>query len=78
MEERIKNAMAAAFGIDGADITENASQDTIANWDSIGHMKLVISLEDEFDIQFNEDQIAEMLNFKLILLSVKESLNTVC
>ncbi len=74
MEERIKNVMAAAFGIDVADISDDASPDTITGWDSIGHMKLVVALEEEFGIQFNDDQIAELLNFKLIRLSISECL----
>lgn len=75
MDDRIKNVMAAAFEIDVADISDDASPDTIAAWDSIGHMKLVLALEEEFDIQLSDDQIPEMMNFKLIRLIVTECLN---
>ncbi len=76
MEERIKNTMSAVFGIDVVEVSDDASPDTITSWDSIGHMKLVVALEEEFDIQFNDDQIAELLNFDLIKLGISECLNT--
>ena len=64
MENRIKNVMAAVFGISIEDINEESSPDSIDNWDSLNLMNLAVSLEEEFDIEFDDDEIAEMLNFK--------------
>ena len=72
MENRIKNVMAAVFGISIADINEESSPDSIGNWDSLNLMNLVVSLEEEFDIEFDDDEIVEMLNFKLIVEIIKE------
>jgi len=72
MENRIKNVMAAVFGISIEDINEESSPDSIDNWDSLNLMNLVVSLEEEFDIEFDDDEIVEMLNFKLIVEIMKE------
>jgi len=72
MENRIKNVMAAVFGISIEDINEESSPDSIDNWDSLNLMNLVVSLEEEFDIEFDDDEIVEMLNFKLIVEIIKE------
>ena len=72
MENRIKNVMAAVFGISIEDINEESSPDSIDNWDSLNLMNLVVSLEEEFDIELDDDEIAEMLNFKLIVEIIKE------
>ena len=64
MKNRIKNVMAAVFGISIEDINEESSPDSIDNWDSLNLMNLAVSLEEEFDIEFDDDEIAEMLNFK--------------
>lgn len=76
MEKRIKSIMAAVFGIDSADVSDDASPDTIESWDSLRHMKLVLALEEDFGIQFHDDQIPELLNFKLIKFSVSECVKT--
>lgn len=72
MEEKIKQIMSDIFFINTSDITENSSQDTIENWDSIGNLNLVTALEEEFEINFTDDQIIEMLNFKLVCEITKE------
>ena len=72
MENRIRNVMAAVFGISVEDINEESSPDSIDNWDSLNLMNLVVSLEEEFDIEFDDDEIVEMLNFKLLVEIIKE------
>ena len=49
MEQRIKNVMASIFKVDISEIDENISPDTLENWDSLGHMNLIVALEEEFD-----------------------------
>jgi len=66
MEQRIKNVMSAVFQIPLNQIKENASPDTIESWDSLKHMNLVVALEEEFEIEFIDDEINEMMNFALI------------
>lgn len=34
-------------------------------WDSVGHMALVAAIEDEFDVQFDTDQVIDMSSFKV-------------
>jgi len=75
MENRIKNVMAAVFGISIEDINEESSPDSIDNWDSLNLMNLVVSLEEEFDIEFDDSDIVEMLNFKLIVSIIQEKLS---
>jgi acyl carrier protein len=64
--------MAAVFGIAESDITEDASPDTIEAWDSLRHMSLVLALEEEFGVEFTDDQTVEMLNIKLIKAILSE------
>ncbi len=64
--------MAAVFETEPSLINENSSPDNIENWDSIRHMNLIVALEEEFGIQFSDDQIADMTNFKLVIATLKE------
>ena len=74
MEEKIKKIMANVFLIEESQIEKYASPAEIIQWDSIGHLNLITSLEEEFDIVFTDEQIIEMLNLPLVIEITKEAL----
>lgn len=71
LEDRIKNVLSAVFEIPVEQIQDKSSPDTIESWDSLKHMNMVVALEDEFNVQFTDEQIIEMMNFKLIELTIE-------
>jgi acyl carrier protein len=73
MENKVKEIMASIFEVDKDVINEASSPDTIEGWDSLRHMNLVTSLEEEFSIRFTDEQIGDMLNFKLVIHILKEN-----
>ena len=66
LEDRIKNIMSAVFEIPEEQIKDNSSPDTIESWDSLKHMNLIIALEEEFEVEFTDNEILEMMNYSLI------------
>ena len=74
IDDRIKNVMSAVFEISVDEIDENSSPDNIESWDSLNHMKIVVSLEEEFNIQFTDADIIELINMKLIRAVLLEKL----
>ena len=66
VEDRIKSVMSAVFEISADQIKEDSSPDTIESWDSLKHMNLVVALEEEFEIEFTDDEIIELMNYSLI------------
>ena len=66
MEDKIKEVISNMFGTPLNGINDQSSPDTIENWDSINHMKLITALEEEFDVEFTDEEILEMQNVKLI------------
>ena len=70
MENRMKDVMAAVFEMPVDEITDESSPDNINSWDSLRHMNLIVALEEEFGIEFEDDEIIEMLNYALIKLIV--------
>ena len=66
--------MAAVFEVPGEAIHAESSPETIESWDSLKHMNLVVALEEEFSIVFEDDEIIQMLNFALITLIVKDKI----
>ena len=65
-KERIKNVMSLVFELPIKDISKNSSHETIETWDSLKHMNLVIALEEEFKIEFSDDEILEMMDYSSI------------
>ena len=64
--DRIKTVMSAVFEIPVEQIQDKSSPDTIESWDSLKHMNMVVALEEEFEVEFTDDEILEMMNYALI------------
>lgn len=71
-ENAIKEVMARLFHVNVKDIDDDSSMDTIEEWDSLNHLKLVLALEDECGISFTEEESVEILSFALIKEVLKE------
>ncbi len=65
MEETIIEIMKDV--LDEQDINIDSTQDSLENWNSLRHLNLVSELEDEFDFEFEPEEIAEMKSVKAIL-----------
>jgi len=72
INDRIKNVMSAVFDVPVNSITETSSADDIENWDSLRHLNLILGLEEEFDITLPDEEVGNLINFKLIELIVNE------
>lgn len=72
--ERIRNTMSIVFEIPESKITEDSSADTIENWDSLRHLNLILGLEEEFGVSIPDEEVGNLMNFKLIELVVNDLL----
>lgn len=61
MDGKILEIMERVFQTSGLDIT--VSQKNCEKWDSLHHLNLIVELEDEFDTEFEPEEIAEMKDF---------------
>jgi acyl carrier protein len=69
---QLKNVMSVVLEVPEEIINENSSPDDIESWDSLKHMSLILALEDEFNVEFSEEETVELLSFKLIVLVLQE------
>lgn len=72
VEEKVKLVVAQVMEIPVESVHEDSSPDTIATWDSLKHMNLVLALEQSFGVTFSEEQIAEMMSVEIIIATLKE------
>jgi acyl carrier protein len=71
---KVQIAFQSAFDIDPASINMNTTPDNITAWDSMGHVTLASSLEKEFGLTFDVDDLMEMENVKEICRIVESKL----
>jgi len=72
MKNVIMNVMSAVFEVPIININEDSSIDTIESWDSLRHLNLILALEDEFEISIPNEEVGNMVNYKLIELIINE------
>lgn len=68
----MKEIMSRVFETAIDEINDAASPDTIEKWDSLHHLFLVLALEEHFGITFSEEEIVEMLNYVLVIETLKK------
>ena len=73
-EETLKQVMATLLNVDAAAIGPDASMDTIASWDSLRHMNLVLALEEEFKVAIPDEDAGNITSYKLIKLVLADLL----
>lgn len=64
--------MSAVFELPLESINEDASTDNIDNWDSLRHLNLILALEEEFGVSIPDEEVGNLVNFKLIELTINE------
>lgn len=73
MKDRVLRIMSIVFEIDSNDITENAAPGVIEQWDSLRHLQLIVSLEEEFGIQFTDSELVNMIDIPSIIETVTKN-----
>ncbi len=74
VESRVRSVLAEVFGLNAQDVGPDTSTDTVEGWDSLHHLTVVLSLEEEFEIQFDDQETLSLVNFPLIIAVVRERL----
>lgn len=58
--QRVRQTIADTFSQPIDTIVDTAARGELANWDSIGHLNLIMELESRFGISFTTDDVLAM------------------
>jgi acyl carrier protein len=72
IEERLAGVLVGILGPEAHALTHEDGPGTIAAWDSVNHLNLVLALEAEFGIQFTSAQIPALLSVGQILEHLRQ------
>jgi acyl carrier protein len=71
IRDRARMILAKALKTDPSRIDDNASQMDLTDWDSVRHMNVVIGLENEFEIEFEDSELANLTSLPLLVEAIK-------
>ena len=74
LDEKLTDLLASVFDIDKSEIDSSTSIETVEGWDSVNHMHLVIALEEEFGVEFKDDEAVELISYELIRSHLRDKL----
>jgi acyl carrier protein len=67
MTERVRGIASDVLEVPVAQIAPESSPQSIETWDSVRHLNLVLALEQEFNLQFDPEEIDQMKDIQHIV-----------
>lgn len=65
-EDRLLRMVAGVFGVTPDALSEESAPETVTNWDSLGHLNLVMAIEDEFGVSLSAEDVLAMRDVRSI------------
>ncbi len=72
LSERVQTLLVEALQVPPEVVTPDLSFGDLPQWDSMGHMDVIMRLEEEFGLEVNPDTIAELINVPAIFAYLAE------
>jgi acyl carrier protein len=69
---KVRTVLAQALNVEIADISPETAFGDLPQWDSMGHMEVMILLEEKFGVEINADTISELVSVQAIYEHVAE------
>ncbi|MBI5523056.1 MAG: acyl carrier protein [Desulfarculus sp.] len=66
MRDDIKQVMAQVFRLPADQIPDTAKINNLLNWDSLGHIQLMLALEDRFGLRISAENILKLQTLEAI------------
>ena len=74
MEDKLKNLLSVLLGVNQEEIDNTTSSESIEGWDSLKQMNIIIAVEEEFNIQFDEVESILSNSYQSLLDMLKKRL----
>lgn len=72
-EERVIQVISNVLNVPSTKLNSDSSPESIEQWESMKHIYLVLALEEEFNIQFDDEQIAELQSVQSIVAAIEKA-----
>lgn len=75
MEAQVKEIIARVLGVDAAVITDDLSSGDIPEWDSVGNLAIISTIEQELGIEFPLEDLFDLTSVKSLIDEVNKLKN---
>jgi len=75
VEKNLKKIFSVIFQINEKNIKSSSSYKNIKKWDSLNHVKLIMSIESKFKISIDPEESLKFVSFGQILKFLKKNKN---
>ena len=73
-ENKLKLLISKILKVKPNHIKNNSGLGQSSNWDSIGHLKILLAIEQEFKINFGDKEIISIINYSNIKNLIKKKI----
>jgi acyl carrier protein len=74
--ERFFHVLSSVLNVGRESLGPQSSRDSLEEWDSIKHMYVVLALEEEFGVQFSDDEIANLVSVSDLMRAMTKKTGT--
>jgi len=74
IEERLTKVFTTVFDNKSIEISPELTADDVDEWDSLSHINLMIAIELEFGIEFDQSEIQNFANVGELMASIEDKL----
>jgi len=72
LTQRVRSLLAEAIQVPGEMVTPDLSFGDLPQWDSLGHMEVMLRLEEEFGVAIDAETIAQLISIPEICHFLEE------
>ena len=72
LTQRVRSLLAEAIQVPGEMVTSDLSFGDLPQWDSLGHMEVMLRLEEEFGVAIDAETIAQLISIPEICHFLEE------
>lgn len=71
LKERVFKIVSQLMEVPLEEVNEDSSPENLEKWDSFHHINLILALEEEFNINFTEEEIFQVVEVGIICETLK-------
>ncbi len=75
MESQVKGIIARVLNVDVALVTDELSSGDIPQWDSVGNLAIISTIEQELEIEFPLEDLFDLTSVRSIVDEVNQLVN---
>ncbi len=72
IKTRVRMVLAKALKTDPAAIADNATQMDLSEWDSVRHMNVILALENDFGVEFEDAELPTLTSLPLMVAAIEK------